>query len=79
MEGLVDWLDDAKVLVDAGKLLGKVKAWDPESSDPDDLSDNRRQLFASREDILRCVNFSEDIEECGQPRRVPGGQSRHYG
>ena len=63
VEDLVDWLDDAKVLVDAGKLLGKVKAWDPESSDPDDLSDNRRQLFASREDILRCVNFSKDISK----------------
>jgi hypothetical protein len=55
VEELVSWLPAAQVIVDARKTVQELRTWDPATKDPDDYSLKRRQLFASREDILQSV------------------------
>ena len=61
VEDLVAWLDGAQSLLDARQIMRELRTWDPTPKDSDDFTLKRRQLFASREDILRSATLPEHV------------------
>ena len=57
MEDLASFLETAQTLVENGKIVRQLKAWDA-AVDLDEFTLKRRQLFASREEILASLDFS---------------------
>ena len=53
VDDLVTWLGTAQIVVDAGKIVHELRTWGEASKSSDDFALKRRQLFASREDILQ--------------------------
>ena len=76
VEELVAWLDGAQVLVDAGKIVRELRTWHPTLKDIEDFTLKRRQLFASREDILRSATLPEHITNTAAILDELLGQSR---
>ena len=60
VDGILTWLGEAKILVDSGNLLREMRARIAEPRDGDVLA-KRDQLFDSREEILRCVQATQQV------------------
>jgi hypothetical protein len=61
VEDLVAWLETVQTLVENGKIVRQLKAWDAASVDSEDFTLKRRELFASREALLAVANYPEHI------------------